>query len=267
MRLMPSCEGLGESKNRWDAGNDDGGYCAADGTVKHANQAASAARNEDLPGPRAEYVESAPKAHPEAVKTLTKAFTKPKLPKKSTSDNAARTAARAPRPDLSAGVTSSGDAVYVSAAALKGRSREGIDLDELTVSAQVGMQSEVQAAVGRGSFPVGEHFRVSAELLSAQAAAGVHNPDGSTGLNLSAHATLGSFKGEYENGKESVSVSGGAGVGASGSIGTKDMDGQAALCVAGKVGPVTVDYCGPTGVPSRQQSDTVDNGTEGAGGR
>lgn len=160
-------------------------------------------------------------------------------------NNAQRTAERVGvAPYAAAGTTTSGDTVFAGAALAKGRdAKTGAEAEVLSISAQVGAQSELQAGlvrVGGGSGLLAG----SIESMTVRANVGIHNDDGSTGLNLGvgatalgAEATLGSAT--------SASFGLAASVGAGASIGIRDLDkdGYEELCGRLSVGALTVGLC------------------------
>lgn len=148
-------------------------------------------------------------------------------------------------PYASAGTTAAGDSVYVSAAALKGRdARTGFEAEILSLSAQVGAQNELQASLVRVGGAGGIIGAASAEAITARASAGIHNDDGSTGLNLSLGAT--GVAGEVTLGSaNSVTCGGAASAGGGASLGVRDADhdGKPELCGRVSWGAFTVGIC------------------------
>lgn len=148
------------------------------------------------------------------------------------------------------GTTSAGDAVYAGAAAIKGHVGDA-SVEMWSASAQVGAQNELQAGVGRVSQSVdGSTFEVRA--LELEAHAGVHNPDGSTGINIGAGVTLLAAEYTLSDGTNSVTAGLSQSFGAELSIGTKDAngDGNTEYCLRGAVGPVIVGGCAdPASIP------------------
>jgi hypothetical protein len=175
---------------------------------------------------------------------------------KPTNSNLERTTARdGVAPYAAAGATTSGDAVFAGAALLKGRNSEsGIEAEVLTGSVQVGLETEAQVGLLRiGASKDDGTASATVDAFTARAAIGIHNPDGSTGLNLGLSATTLGFEGSHTFGSSAPkeisgrSDTGGAalGVGGEASIGLRDADhdGRLELCVrmGAKVG--TIGYC------------------------
>ncbi len=148
-------------------------------------------------------------------------------------NNATRTSERdlASGPYASAGHAPGGHAVFAGAALVKGRDASGLELETATVSVQVGAQSEAQGAVARASVS-GAHGAISSDLGSANAHAGIHNADGSTGLNAGAGAVAIAGEATLAGKANSITVGAGYGIGAEGSIGVRDKDrnGQPEVC-------------------------------------
>lgn len=159
-------------------------------------------------------------------------------------NNAQRTGERAGvAPYASAGETAAADSVYVGAALVKGRDPSGAEAEVLSVSAQIGAQSEVQLGFQRVAGTSGA-LAGSVETFALRAQVGIHNDDGSTGLNIGASATLIGFEGSIGS-ASSVTYGVGAGAGAAASVGTRDADhdGSTELCARLSFGPVTVGAC------------------------
>lgn len=161
------------------------------------------------------------------VNDLAGSGTPPTKPTKSTDSSDQRTSARdeiSPYSDY--GVTSSGDAVFASGALLKGRDpKTGIEVDLLSASMQVGLETELQArlvSVG-GSSDDGTKSG-GMDIVSARAAVGIHNPDGSTGLNVSLSGNIIGVQISGTHDGEGGALGVGAGVGAEGFVGFGDSD-------------------------------------------
>lgn len=158
-----------------------------------------------------------------------------------TDTNAQRTSARAEGAYAEAGRTSSGDAAYAGAALVKGRSPNGsTEVDGLSISAQVGLQSEAQAGVMRASGAAASGGSWGAEGMTARASVGIHNPDGTHGVNAGATATAASIEGTTPmllGGH--VALTGGLslGFGGAGSAGYRGADGHHEVRVRAEVGP------------------------------
>jgi hypothetical protein len=166
---------------------------------------------------------------------------------RSTNSNQERTSARAGiAPYAAIGRTSSGDA-FAGVAALKGREpKSGFELEMATVSLQRGTQSEAQIGVARlgGSTDRGKTSG-TVDFATARVAGGIHNPDGSTGLNFAATATLLGVEATHEVGANG-SVTGGAAfaVGGEVSLGVKGgANGKPALCFRFGAEPGMAGFC------------------------
>ncbi len=143
-----------------------------------------------------------------------------------------------------AGTTSSGDSAYAGAALLKGRDpKAGAEVEVLSVSAQMGAQSEVQFGFQRVA-GTGGTLSGSVEAFTARANLGIHNDDGSTGFNVGAGVTVIGFEGTV-GGASRLTYGVAAGMGASLSVGAADVDrdGSTELCARVSLGPVTVGAC------------------------
>ena len=138
-----------------------------------------------------------------------------------------------------------GDSVFVGAAALKGRDpKSGIEVEVFSGSAQVGLQNEAQAGLARMGVS-GKNGSATAELFTVRATEGIHNDDGSIGLNVGAVANFANIEGTLTHGADSLTAGLGAGVGYAFSLGLRDIDHDGAIevCVKGTAGPVTLGVC------------------------
>jgi hypothetical protein len=185
-----------------------------------------------------------------AVGKLVGAVSKPPsaLPAPSPStarNNAERTSERVGiSPYASAGPAGVPATFYAGAALLKGHDpKSGLDVEVLSVSAQVGDQEEWQAGLLRfgkstsvGSFGV--------ESFTVRATSGLYNDDGSVGLNMGAQATALGAEATYGT-ANSATLGLSAGAGAAGSIGVRDQDkdGEHEICAKVSYGPLTVGGC------------------------
>lgn len=153
-------------------------------------------------------------------------FGPPPPPPKAT-NNATRTQERslASGSYAEAGYAEGGHALHAGAALLKGRDASGLELEAMSVSVQVGAQHEAQAGAVRAGMS-GSKGSISFEGGTANAHIGIHNPDGSTGLNTGAGSVM--VGGELTVGANanSVTVGTGVGVGAEMSVGLRDKDGN-----------------------------------------
>ena len=168
----------------------------------------------------------------------------PTPPGPAANNNAQRTdERRGVAPYLSAGRTAAGDSVYAGAALVKGRDPSGAAVEVLSASAQLGAQTELQVGLQRVA---GTHGALtgSVETFTLRANVGIHNDDGSVGLNIGAGVTAVGFEGTAGD-ANSVTYGVGAGVGAGASVGARDVDsdGKAELCARLSFGPVTVGAC------------------------
>jgi hypothetical protein len=160
-------------------------------------------------------------------------------------NNAERTSERRGiAPYASAGRVGDTYAVYAGVAGIKGHDpKSGLDAEVLSVSGQVGTQTEVQVGLVRvgGSTSAGS---VGVEAMTARVSFGIHNDDGSVGVNAGVQtAALG---GETTCGTvDSLTVGVSAGPGVAGSLGVRDLDknGKHELCAKVSYGPITVGAC------------------------
>lgn len=140
--------------------------------------------------------------------------------------SAQRTSEREISPYADYGVTASGDSVFAGAAAIKGRdAKTGVEAEAFSVSGQLGMQSEAQAAMARVGWSSDDgRQNASMDIFTARANAGVYNTDGSVGLNLGASATAVGVEGTANY--SGWSLTGGLAVsaGAEGHVGIRDSD-------------------------------------------
>jgi hypothetical protein len=161
-------------------------------------------------------------------------------------NNATRTSERelTSGPYAAAGYSQGGHAFHAGAALVKGRDASGLELEAVSASGQIGAQSEVQGAVARVGV-TGTLGAVGGDLGAANAHAGVHNPDGSTGLNAGAGAVL--IAGEVTVSGKANSLTLGAGWGVGGELSAgvrdKDGDGQPEVCFRVSAKIVTVGAC------------------------
>jgi hypothetical protein len=147
----------------------------------------------------------------------------------STDSNNQRTSARTtPGPYADAGVTSSGDSVFAGAAAIKGRDpNTGIEAEIFTVSGQVGAQNEVQVGMARmGASSDDGRQSIGMDVFTARAMVGIHNPDGSVGLNAGAMATAIGIEGTANYSGNSITGGLSLSAGAEAHVGIRDSDGD-----------------------------------------
>lgn len=159
---------------------------------------------------------------------------KPPVKTAGASTNAARTTERdfLKGPYAAAGITHDGGSLFAGAAALKGRTTEGIEAEALGVSVQVGRQTEAQSTVARLGYS-SKHVSGSVEALTANAHFGFDNSDGSVGVNIGAGATLASAEITAKHSGWSITRGISAGPGGEAHIGLRDddKDGRPELCV------------------------------------
>lgn len=161
-------------------------------------------------------------------------------------NNAARTSERelTSGPYAAAGYAPGGHAWYAGAAIVKGRDKNGAEVEAMSASVQAGAEHEAQATVLRVGFS-DSHVAISGEAATVGAHVGIHNPDGSTGWNSGVGAVVVSAEGTVGDGANSVTVGTGVGIGAEGSVGVRDKDGNGKPEVCFRVGVkfATVGAC------------------------
>jgi hypothetical protein len=149
-------------------------------------------------------------------------------------------------PRAMVGLTSSRDALYGELALLSGRDPTGFELDALSISGQFGRQTEVQAAVARlgGSSDVGDRS-LTIDILGLRTGIGIHNVDGSTGLNVGGNATFIGIEETRQWGSNSATLGLSAGFAAEASVGLRDADddGRIEVCGRGSGGFLTAGGC------------------------
>ena len=160
-------------------------------------------------------------------------------------NNAERTSERRGiAPYLKAGQVGDTYAAYAGAALLKGRDpKSGLYVEVLSISGQVGTQTELQAGLVRfgRSTSVGS---VGVEAMTARVNCGIHNDDGSVGFNVGAQVAALGAETTYST-VDSLTVGVSAGAGAGGSLGVRDLDsdGEHEVCAKVSYGPLTVGAC------------------------
>jgi hypothetical protein len=159
-------------------------------------------------------------------------------------NNAQRTSERIGIGPYASAGTAGGDSIYASVAALKGRNvSSGAEAEVLSASVQLGAQNEAQLTFVRVAGGSGA-LRGSTEAFTARANIGIHNDDGSTGLNVGAGAAAIGF--EATIGRETSLTTGlAASIGYGASIGVRDVDadGKTELCARVCGGPITIGLC------------------------
>jgi hypothetical protein len=181
---------------------------------------------------------------PAVAKLVSAAPPPPSVLPPTANNNAQRTAERDLTPYSDADVTASGDSVYAGVALLKGSvPNSGGDVEVLSVSGQIGAQTEVQLGLQRVAGTRGA-LSGSVEAFTARANIGIHNDDGSTGFNVGAGVTAVGFEGTV-GGASRLTYGVAAGLGAGVSVGVRDVDrdGSGELCARVSLGPVTVGVC------------------------
>lgn len=160
----------------------------------------------------------------------------PPLPPKGAgaSTNAARTSERDVKDGAyaAAGRTHDGKSVFVAGAVTKGKMGDGTDLETLSVSVQVGQQSEAQATMMRVGY-AGKNVSGSSEHATLNAHYGTENSDGSRGLNIGASATVAAAEITITDSGSSRTIGVSEGIGAESHVGVRDADkdGRPELCV------------------------------------
>jgi hypothetical protein len=145
-----------------------------------------------------------------------------------------------------AGISADGSAAYADSALLFG-SQRGTDLAVVLNSAQVGEQTEAQSTLFSMSASSSDGSTTATiRDLSLTVGGGVHNPDGSTGVNLKADATILAAQLEQDLGDgDRLTLGLHLGVGVEGSVGTSDVDGDdyAEYCLRASAFGVTAGGC------------------------
>lgn len=240
---ISSANASSSSSNQYDPTLDeDGQVCRSDApnSSQSAPQALATIEPEPAPSPAVSKLLGAVPPPPSALPPSSKP------PSPSTAhNNAERTSERRGiAPYASAGQVGDTYAVHAGVALLKGHDpKSGLDVEVLSVSGQVGTQEEWQAGLVRlgrstsaGSFGI--------EAMTLRVNRGIHNDDGSVGLNMGAQVTA--LGGETTVGTvESLTLGVSAGAGAAGSFGVRDLDrdGEHEVCAKVSYGPVTVGAC------------------------
>jgi hypothetical protein len=186
------------------------------------------------------------------VSAVSRPATAPSLPAatspsvSSANNNAQRTTERSGiAPYAAAGKIAAGDSLYVGVAGLKGRDpKSGLEVEVLSASEQKGLQLESQAALVRlGQAKAAGSFNI--EAFTLRATHGIHNDDGSTGYNIGALATALGGEVTLNHGADSLTLGLSAGVGAAGSVGLRDIDGDGEheVCVKASIAEFTLGAC------------------------
>lgn len=162
-------------------------------------------------------------------------------------NNAERTRYRtSSEPYAGTGKHPSGDTVYAGAALIKNHDdKTGIDTEMFSASVQVGDQNEFQLG-GLRLTKSGSRGEIGVETLTARASGGIHNDDGSTGINLGDTATLLGAEGTLNLGHgNSVTLGVSCSLGSMRSVGIRDQDGDGRkeLCVKGSHALLTRGFC------------------------
>ncbi len=148
-------------------------------------------------------------------------------------------------PTARVGTNSTGDVDYAEAALDNGRVRDGSGVVDFgSVYAQRGVQNEAGATALR--VEVGDDgSHIATKAFETEAHLGIHNPDGSRGVNAGATATLINAEVRVSDGANEATLGIGVGWGAEGSIGLRDADddGHDELCARATVGPLAVGAC------------------------
>lgn len=147
---------------------------------------------------------------------------------------------------VDAGVNENGDSVYVEGGLIRGDRGRG-PAEIVSVSVQVGAHTQASVAVGRMEVQGNEGAtQTTIEAATVDAHVGRYNADGSEGLTVGVTTIVGAAltHHQYEGGN-SVSIGGGVGLGAAGSVGTRDADGdgEPEVCAQLSVGFVAGGAC------------------------
>lgn len=128
---------------------------------------------------------------------------------------------------------------------MKGRDpTTGIEVEVFSASAQVGKEIELQAGMARVGVS-GTHGSATMDVFTARVQGGIHNDDGSVGINVGYGTVILGAEGTYQSGANSLTLGISAGTGAAASIGTRDQDGDGnrELCAKASVQLLTVGFC------------------------
>ncbi len=170
----------------------------------------------------------------------------PPVPGPKATNNATRTQERnlASGPYAESGYSSSGHALHAGLALVKGRDASSLELEAVSVSVQVGGQSEAQGAVARVGVS-GKRGSIGGEVGAANVHVGVHNPDGSTGVNGGAGAVWAAGEATISGEANSVTVGAGFGIGGELSVGLRDKNGNGdpEVCFRASLKFATVGAC------------------------
>jgi hypothetical protein len=172
-----------------------------------------------------------------------------RLPTPSTDNNASRTTVRqSVTPYAEAGTTQDSTSVYAGAALVKTHLPGDNDLELMSGSGQVGIESEVQASAARGTLTSGMFLfdaAVSADLLTLRLNLGIQNDDGSVGANIGGTAELVGVEVTASRSGWSATFGLSASAGAAASVGFRDADGDGREELCGKISipAVTVGLC------------------------
>jgi hypothetical protein len=132
------------------------------------------------------------------------------------------------------GQTSSKDSLYASAALLKG-TLNGAEVELFGVSRQVGLETEDSFVLGHAGIPLSSRSSAFVEACSARVNAGIHDNDGSEGLNAGVQLTAAQVEVAHQfqdrearifRSGDSVAFGLSAGAGFEISTGDRDLDGD-----------------------------------------
>jgi len=182
-------------------------------------------RNSSSPAARFAASQSTPNPQADASPTVEPDRSAP------TNNNAQRTAAMDVTGGYAdAGITSSGDSAYASVAGIKGHTPDA-NVEVLSASVQVGAQNEVQVGLARVGMS-SDFISADVRTLEAECHAGMHNPDGSTGVNTGCSASLIASEVTVGTPAFSLTVAGALGDGEETSVGLRDANdnGNVELC-------------------------------------
>lgn len=149
-------------------------------------------------------------------------------------------------PHAAAGLTSSGKAVFVDVALLRGDEPQHSTKGEVFgASVQVGNHTELRAGMFRAEAQSSDGASAGFEVFTARANIGTQNDDGAQGFNIGASAAILGAAAAYDSQGFRVGVEGNIGTGAQFSLGRRDgdADGRDELCAKLSVGAVGGNMC------------------------
>lgn len=143
-----------------------------------------------------------------------------------------------------AGFTSAHDSVFVGTAVFKGHHDGGL-FEVWSASAQVGAQSEVQAGVARAAVAFSDATTCELRAGEAELHIGIHNPDGSVGVNAGGGLSGVTLECTATTSGSSLTLGLSASKSAELSVGVRDSDadGRQEYCARIATGPLVVGAC------------------------